>query len=309
MVNLKEFIISLWNRLYDLKVKINDLIHRISDCFYTKLHKPPQIMSCEDTVKYILESGCSVSRFGDGELKLISGRKLIFQDATDEIRKKLSEVIGSDKKNLLVCLPSVFSDEQLSDEIDSAAKYWKHHLSYCRKYWYQNLKEGKVYGNSFISRCYINKKDKGDNIENYFNLIKKIWEDKNIVIVEGEKSRLGMGNDLFDNAHSIKRILCPSIQCFSKYDEISDEIKKQNKNNLILLALGPTASVLPYELCDAGYQIIDIGNIDTEYEWYRMKAKSRVPIKNKMVYEAGAGAGVGNVDDEKYNSEIISRII
>ena len=118
-----------------------------------------------------------------------------------------------------------------------------------------------------------------------------------------------MGNDLFDGAKSVKRILGPSNQGFSKYNELLNEIKKQDKNSLILLALGPTASVLPYDLCDLGYQAIDIGNIDTEYEWFKMKTKERVPIKDKMVYEAGAGKGVGNVNDEKYNSEIIAKIL
>lgn len=306
-MSIKAVLVKIWNKLYDVKIKITECRYRVFDFFYNRTHKPPQIMTCEETVKYILETGCSVARFGDGEMKLVSGRDLLFQKATPRIKSKLKEVIGSDKENLLVCLPSVFSDEQLSNRNDAA--YWKKHLSYSRRYWYKNLIEGKVYGNAFISRYYINLKDRKTGVGEYFQLVKKLWEDKDIIIVEGEKSRLGMGNDLFDNAKSVRRILAPSAQCFSKYDEILAEIKKHGTKPLYILALGPTASIMPIDLCDLGYHVIDMGNIDTEYEWFRMGATEKTPIKNKMVYEAGAGAGVGDVDDEKYNSEIIAKIL
>lgn len=304
---MKKFLLFFWNIFSNIKIKAKDTYYRIFDFFYTKKHKPPQIMSCEDTVKYILEAGCSVARFGDAEMKIASGRNVRYQVSTEEIRKRLFEVLGSDNKNLLVCLPSVFSDEQLANRNDSA--FWKSHLSKCRKYWYQELIDGKVYGNAFISRNYMNLKDRKTGIAEYFELVKKLWENRDIIIVEGEKSRLGMGNDLFDNAKSVRRILGPSTQSFSKYDEILAEIKKNGTQPLYILAMGPTASILPVDLCDIGYQVIDMGNIDTEYEWFKMGATEKTPIKDKMVYEAGAGAGVGDVDDEKYNSEIIAKIL
>ena len=40
-----------------------------------------------------------------------------------------------------------------------------------------------------------------------FKLLKRIWDGKDIVIVEGEKTKLGMGNDLLSNAKSIRRII------------------------------------------------------------------------------------------------------
>lgn len=308
---MKKFLLYIWNQLYFIKKGIKDFFHVTTDYFYQKKHKPPEIMSCQKTVEYILQTGCSVSRFGDAEVKLISGKSITYQISTDEIRKRLNQVLGSDKKNLLVCIPSVFTEEDLKLKTDDSAEFWRKHLSYCRKFWYQNLIENKIYGNAFISRCYIDMKEKKSGIEEYFNLFKKLWDNKDIIIVEGEKSRLGMRNDLFDNAKSIKRILGPSNQGFSKYNELFEEIKKQDKSSLILLALGPTATILPYDLCDLGYQAIDIGNIDTEYEWYKMGVIKRVPIKGKMVYEAGSEAysKVGDTDDEKYNSEIICKIL
>ena len=38
----------------------------------------------------------------------------------------------------------------------------------------------------------------------------------------------------------------------------------------VLIALGQTATVLAYDLSEAGLQAIDPGHVDVEYEWYRM---------------------------------------
>ncbi|MDD7357228.1 MAG: GT-D fold domain-containing glycosyltransferase, partial [Streptococcus hyointestinalis] len=45
---------------------------------------------------------------------------------------------------------------------------------------------------------------------------------------------------------------------------------------LVLVMLGPTAKVLVKRLADSGIQAIDLGHIDSEYEWYQMKATHKV---------------------------------
>jgi len=80
------------------------------------------------------------------------------------------------------------------------------------------------------------------------------------------------------------------------------EALKYSKDYLVLLAVGPTATVLAADLSSKGYQAIDIGHIDIEYEWYLHHATHKVPIKNKFVNEAGAGRGVGDINDAKYLS-------
>ena len=140
-------------------------------------------------------------------------------------------------------------------------------------------------------------------------LIKLIWEKRDILIIEGEKSRLGIGNDLFNNSKSIKRILCPAENAFNVYDKILEHAKKIDKSFLILLALGPTSSILAYDLYKLGYQVIDAGHIDIEYEWYLRKATKRISIDNKYVNEiSGNKFKFGHFNDTKYNEEIISTI-
>lgn len=126
--------------------------------------------------------------------------------------------------------------------------------------------------------------------------------------MEGAKSRLGIGNDLFNNVKGIERILVPEINAFNKYDEIINEVKKLSKDKLILLAAGPTATVLAYDLYKEGYQAIDIGHVDIEYEWFLRKAETKIKIENKFVCEAGFGEGVGELDNNEYKKQILAQI-
>lgn len=139
--------------------------------------------------------------------------------------------------------------------------------------------------------------------------IKLLWNNRKVILIEGEKSRLGVGNDLFDCAKSIQRVICPSINAYSKYSEIFEFIKLQDKSNLILIALGPTATVLAYDLANEGYQAIDIGHIDIEYEWFLNGAKEKSPVKNKYIGEINGGDIVIDTDDTEYLKQVIKTII
>ena len=112
----------------------------------------------------------------------------------------------------------------------------------------------------------------------YIERLKAIWRDRDVLFVEGEKSRLGVGNDLFAGAKSVQRILCPATDAWSSYPEILRLTKEHGAGRLILIALGQTATVLAYDLAEAGLQAIDLGHVDVEYEWYRMRAKTKVAI-------------------------------
>lgn len=116
-----------------------------------------------------------------------------------------------------------------------------------------------------------------------------------------------MGNDLFDNAQSIHRILCPPCNAFNSINRIRAEACKQNKNVLFLIALGPTATVLAYDLFKAGYQAIDIGHVDVEYEWWRMGARRKIKLERKYVNEVANGNQVADAGEE-YNKQVIIKI-
>jgi glycosyltransferase family protein len=148
-----------------------------------------------------------------------------------------------------------------------------------------------------------------NGVSKYIKKLKKIWDQRDVIIVEGEKSRVGIGNDLFNNVKTIKRIICPYINAFNMYNDIINSITRNvQKNKLILIALGPTATLLAYDLYKLGYQSIDIGHIDIEYEWYLRKTKTKIKIENKYVSEVLGNDRFSRVKDKKYYDSIIERI-
>ena len=141
-------------------------------------------------------------------------------------------------------------------------------------------------------------------------MLKKIWDDKRLLIVEGEKSRLGMGNNLFDNARDIKRVVCPSRNAYERIDDIVKCVNElESQYDLILLALGPTATVLAYRLANRKRQVLDIGHIDIEYEWYLKGIIEKEPVEHKYIGEMPGGDIVDDIVDEQYISQIVAKIL
>ena len=128
-----------------------------------------------------------------------------------------------------------------------------------------------------------------------------------LLIVEGAQTRMGMGNDLFQGAKSIKRILCPSENAYSKYNEILESCLECPRNFLVIIALGATATVLAYDLAKNGFQALDLGHVDLEYEWYTRKAEKKIKIKNKFDKEINDCEVVSEKDTE-YEKSILKII-
>ncbi len=115
---------------------------------------------------------------------------------------------------------------------------------------------------------------------------------------------MGVDNDLLNNARAIRRILCPAENAFEKYEKIFDEARKVDQDVLVLIALGPAATVLSYDLFKAGFRALDVGHLDIEYEWFLRKATGKNAVYGKYVVEAGY-TNVPDIDDQKYFAEIV----
>lgn len=265
----------------------------------------PKVASIDDTINKIISEGCSISRFGDGEILLTDCRSIRFQKEDTQLAKRLIEVLKSSNEKHLVCISDVFTDLYRYNR--KARRFWRTHFYISGKCWDNYLLQERLYYNTFITRPYMDFASK-KSCKRWFQEIKKIWQNKDIVFIEGEKSRLGIGNDLFDNAHSIQRILCPPRDAFDKYDQILTEAKKLDKNTLFLIALGPTATVLSYDLFKAGFQALDVGHIDIEYEWWKMGAKRKVKIEHKYVNEVFNGDIDINYCNKEYERQVICKI-
>lgn len=256
-----------------------------------------QVLNNFETIDYILKNGCSISRFGDGELDLVMAGKYRtkFNSGFQKMDIKLSERLRSILKyenpafNHLVCLPACIFGYGSSYLKEDARFFWN-------KYAVRNIDRlleltlsDKLYGETNISRLYLSHKDKSKCTE-FVNNFRKLWDGRDVVLIEGAFTRLGYGNNLFSNVKSLKRILCPNVDAFDKYDLILESVlNNTNRNQLLIIALGMTATVLAYDLANKGRQALDLGHFDIEYEWMLMKATKKIAIPGKFTNEAKNG--------------------
>jgi glycosyltransferase family protein len=277
-----------------------------SEQIYFSGEKFVNILDMQETLEYMKDRQTSAARFGDGEINLMTGHSIPYQDYDEELAKKLKQIISNpDHDNLLVCLPDIF--ERRERYHAECSSFWERHLEQYRDFYAEVILGGKCYGSAFLSRPYMDLADKSISGKHFQNL-KTFFADKNILIVEGFYSRSGVGNDLFQGANSVKRIICPSHNAYSKYGMILDTIRQQGKDKLILLMLGPTAKVLACDLAYEGYWALDIGHIDSEYEWYKMGAMHKVKFKNKHAAEFNFDENIELENDDIYAKEIVAML-
>lgn len=299
---MKKKLLKIYYKFLDLK----DIVTIQYNKNITSKINSPIVRDTDETLNKIINGKVSISRYGDGELSLMNGQSLIFQPYSEKLANRLKDIIISNNKNHVVCIPDVFSETDIYTK--KARDYWNKYLNLNLHKIYKIIDMNKEYYDTQVTRLYIDIENK-EKVLNRFEYIKELWKGRDVIIVEGEKSRLGIGNDLFNNSKSIERIICPSKDAFSKYTEILEEVKKQDKSKLILIALGPTATVLAYDLHLEGYQAIDIGHIDIEYEWFLQGAKEKCPVQNKYIGEIDGGSYVQTINDSTYDSQIILNLV
>lgn len=290
---------------------LSNLDSKCLKCSNEILFNDLNIVSTENTIKEILKNKKSISRFSDGEFFIIYGIGIRFQEYKKDLAQKLLKIIHNNNEgNLLVGIDFPYKKKQLDLYINPSIKYWNNFFEHYKFKLFKILNTNKKYYSSDITRFYSRLKDKS-NVHKHVKKLKKIWEGRDILIVEGQKSRVGIGNDLFNNAKSIKRIICPAKHAFRVYDKILNAILKVNKLNLVLISLGPTASVLAFDLSKLGYQAIDIGHTDIQYELYLRNATKIIQIPNKYVneYNDGRNENIGDIKESSYYNQIIYKIL
>ncbi len=301
---------KIHKRLEGIQYKLDNLPYEI----YDKVKhgsadiQMPQIKSIEETLDKIVNDKCSISRFGDGEFSCMRYSRISFHDPSEDLADRLKEVISSDIPNLLIGLPDCFGS--LDCYVPYTRKFWRKYMSKKRQMTYSYLNMNRVYYNAFFNRYYLNFNKTDEYYQKcctYFKKLKEIWKNRDVILLESQKARLGVANDILDGAKSISRIIfCPVKNAFNKYDQILSAFNDINPGNLLLVALGPTATVLAYDLCKKGYQAVDIGHISEEYECF---LRREMPLELKSMGRNSTMKHASNPDDPEYKKQIIRKIV
>ncbi len=284
---------------------ISKVVFRSVNGVRRRVSPQPSVLNSLQTVEHVVRTGCSLARFGDGELMIMRGQAIGFQRVERELSERLSRGIRGQRSDVLVCVPDVFG--KLERFNPAAAAYWRKELALNRSQWLRYLDPGRIYGDALVTRFYMDVREKR-SARPVVQALRSLWTDRDVVLIEGQKSRVGVENDLLDTARSTRRILCPSTNAFDTFGEVLRAAAALDRRDLLLLALGPTASVLVPELADMGFQALDVGHVDVEYAWWKMGATAKVPIPGKYVNEAGGASEAYEAMSAGYERQVIVRI-
>lgn len=284
-------------------------ILQILNYFLVKIvYKQPKVLSRQETLDILISSNKSLARYGDGELNMLYYYNIGFQSYDQKLSDRLKDIILEKSENCYVAIPEALTSLKSFKLKPTLA--WMQLIGGHFKNYRKFLNKDYIYLNSQITRPYLDYKDSID-LAIFFKEFKRLWEKKRVLIVEGEYSRLGLGNDLFDNVAVCNRLITLSKDAYSRYHDIYDYIY-QNKNNydLVLVALGPTATVLAYDLSKY-IRTFDLGHIDIEYEWFKSKAVKKDNVKGRIINEV-INPSLEELDDrllKSYNNEIVYKIL
>lgn len=264
-------------RKIDLKDRIDEkhIISLIDSLKYEILDdlkelKPPVIKDVNETIQAIIEKKASICRFGDGELNLINQMSIPFQTASIPLSKKLITVLSSSHENTFIAITraNYYSKKNISD-IDKKflRLYGPGFLDTLDKY----ISPEIIYYSAEVTLAYTLYKEY--NHELYFQSMREIWNSRRVTIICGTTIFDNIENNIFDNAESVDYQYAPSLNAFASYNDIFNSAKEIDKNNLIVIILGPTATVLAYDLSLLGYQALDFGHIAKSYDWFKKEKK------------------------------------
>lgn len=204
--------------------------------------KYPRVRDEFETIKKVLK-GFSLSRFGDGELKIMGGKGYSREVGSSKLTDELNEAFQSPDPMCLVGIPTMCPD---------GPKYqnWLRHEARFLRY----LQPKRNYYSAFVTRP-----DSAPWIacDEYVRQVQKIWAGKRaVVLCEASGSmRLAVAK----GAASVEHIVCPSHEAYSQIDRLESAIVKASPEVAILSA-GPTASCLANRLARRGIHAVDLGS-------------------------------------------------
>lgn len=276
-----------WKRIYNnLKFLIKfDLLDEwfrlkdetIEDCAYELdelRERLPHlnVLEEEDTINLLMNEPKSFARYGDGEVDIMKGRDVPFQDFNDELARKMKQQLIEKRDDLYVGLNSSY--------FHTATKYSKRNHRYYRIYgtelrrYFNDICDQS---NTYLDACcfggYFRQAEDFD-IEAHFKKVKQLFKGKNIAIVCGKGILDSLDYDLFELCDNRIVVDAPKKNAFMEYDTIIKDITlKVPKDYLVCIILGMTATVLAGDLAKLGYIAWDIGHAAKDYDAYRKKVE------------------------------------
>lgn len=230
--------------------------------------KIPKILSPEQSLKLLLDKPKSFARFGDGEIALIKGESISFQEYDPALADAMQEILVSDCIDLYVGINySYFHTSRHMNAFNR--KFYMLNLKPTREFLLKNCNLDRTYIAAGFNQMYMCSDE--TDLDQYYADIKRLFIGRNLVIFAGEGIFDKLQHDVFELAASKEYVWGPSRNAFSQIDSLYQKAKGYGKDRTLCFILGPASKVLVYRLAQEGYTAWDIGHMAKDYDFFCRK--------------------------------------
>ena len=235
-----------------------------------KTTRMPDIRDFEETAKILAETDASIARFGDGEFTLMQGRGIPFQRADAQLAARLAGILAKPPPGCLVGVPRLcWFDDRRFAEHDNL--WWLRYMKTNGTWLEAHMDAAATYFDSFVS-LFSRATVPGYDVGGMFDCLRRIWDGKDVLVVCGQGIFDGFEHDVFDNAQSVEFVYGPKRDAWGVYDTMLAQVKAAAKGRVVLVVLGPTATVMAADLAAAGIRALDLGHLAKAYNAFRTGA-------------------------------------
>lgn len=225
------------------------------------------ILNVDESLKYIEEHTTSFYRYGDGEIAIMMGEGIPFQQADGQLARRLVSLLDVDEPGIKPAIPYYYfyPEKGLLNFVEGFAYAMKKQ----RRFLIQHCNRNIIYLDTSISQIYQSYETY--DFEKYFERVRRLFCDRKVAMVCGKGIFRNIRYNLLEQCSSITYIEAPSKNAYAEYDHILAKALEIPKDTLICIVLGPTAKPLAYDLHRQGYQAWDIGHFIKDYDAYCRK--------------------------------------
>jgi hypothetical protein len=190
-------------------------------------------------------AGASLARYGDGEFGLCAGRPIKCERGGESLTAWLRLILHAPPD--APCLVGVPNIRSATPKIG----YWKKYERFAHPFL-----ADRPYVSAFVTRP-----DSAPWVDQteFWRMVESLWKGRHVTLVRGS-CRSFTSQDL-TSALSVHEILGPPVNAWSDYDRIRDTVGSSGRTDIVLLSLGPAATVMAYELAARGLHAVDIGHL------------------------------------------------
>lgn len=226
-----------------------------------------KIMDAQQTLEYLNKNCISFCRFGDGEIAIMNGESIAFQQYHPKLASRLRKILIANEEGILVGINYFYLNPV--DNVNQYTQNFLNAMAYQRKFLIRNCNNQMTYMDAAITQMY-------QNYENYdfkqhFKLLQNLLRNRDITVVCGENVLNNIQYNALLVCNSVEYIYAPNKDAFSQYNELLERILQTEEKRIICIILGPTAKVLVYDLFKAGRTAWDIGHYLKDYDAYMRK--------------------------------------